>query len=112
MIDNIQKLYEIAGVYLCNMPDVDCSKECHKCEDYNPFTAEKQLELIKWLCINTYRNYIHFRFERDINNWKMECNMWGILECGSFEECLAKLVVQLWQELTDDQKQEIKRILE
>jgi hypothetical protein len=78
---------------------------------YPPFTAEKQLELIKWLCINTYRHYIHFRFERDIDNWKMESNMVGIIEYASFEECLAGLINSLWQDLTPDQKQEIKEIL-
>lgn len=120
MTDNIQKLYEIAGV------EKDCTRfksilqctqtltECNECINHTfpPFTAEKQLELIKWLCLNTYRNYIHFRFKQDTNTWIMEYNIWRTLEYESFENALTSVVLSLWLDLTDDQKQEIKRILE
>lgn len=81
-------------------------------KEYPPFTAEKQLSLIKWLCQNTYRNYIHIRYERDINNWKIECNMIGIREFGNFDECFAGLINNLWQDLTDAERTQIKEILE
>lgn len=107
MTDNIQKLYEITGVYLCNMPDVDCSKECGKCEDYNPFTAEKQLELIKYLAnIETIATQFdggdyQVLTESNFGNW-----------CKTFEQALASLTLELWQDLTDNQKQQIKEILQ
>ena len=111
MTDNIQKLYEITGVYLCNMPDVDCSKECGKCEDYNPFTAEKQLELIKWLAQKESKLEIGYS---PVYGYCIEnptdtcCYYFG----NQFDSALANLVNDLWQDLTDNQKQQIKGILE
>ena len=119
MANNIQKLYEIAGVYLCNMPDIDCSKECNKCEDYNPFTAEKQLELIKWLvkrCI--YFEILEMNDESYGLEFKYaiedEYNKKGRYACvinKDFACALAESVITMWQDLTDEQKQEIKEIL-
>lgn len=104
----ISKMFENAGIKpLCQIPDEYCGMK----NIYEDFTAEKQIELIKWLCQKTYRNYLHFRYERDINNWKMECNMVGLREYGSFEECFAGLINNLWQDLTDQDKEEIRRIL-
>ena len=111
----IEKMYENAGIKKCNRCLLPCpfENECEDCEYnlYPDFTAEKQLELIKWLCQKTYRNYIHIRYERDINNWKIECNMVGIREFGNFDECFAGLINSLWQSLTDQEKEEIRRIL-
>lgn len=121
-MNEIEKLYENAGT--CKIKNKKCTAveyldcenwHCTSCNkyvtEYPPFTAEKQLELIKWLCKNTYRNYIHFRYERDINNWKMECNMVGLREYGSFEECFAGLINALWQSLTEEEKEQIRGIL-
>ena len=105
-MSEIEKMYKNAGVEptVLDYPD--------NIEPFYPdFTPEKQLELIKWLCLNTYRNYIHFRYERDINNWKMECNMVGIREYGNFDECFAELINQLWQDLTTEEQEQIRSIL-
>lgn len=120
MTDNIQKLYEIAGVE----KRLDCKKcgaenfalgQCAEvnCQaTYPPFTAENQLELIKFiikswdlilnhkgnrfnLCADTYKTIIGTHISNE-----------------QFDQALASLVYELWQDLTDDQKQEIKRILE
>lgn len=130
-MSEVEKMYENANIkpekigYCdwdcdCPYPDIiendNCGDECPywKYEDeatYPPFTAEKQIELIKWLCQKTYRNYIHIRYERDINNWKIECNMVGIREFGSFDECFAGLINNLWQDLTEQEKTQIRSIL-
>ena len=61
---------------------------------YPPFTAEKQLELIKW-CLDNYRGYIFDSIETE---W--------------FEEQLCAFINNIWQDLTDEEKQQVKGILE
>ena len=106
MIDNIQKLYEITGVDF-----VDFNTYTLK-DEYPPFTAEKQLELIKWVSnFKVYESVIH----KD-RKWFMcasiGCNDYCESRNESFEQALASLILELWKDLTDDQKLEIKRILQ
>lgn len=106
MTDNIQKLYEITGV-----DSVDFNTYTLK-DAYLPFTAEKQLELIKWVSnFKVYESVIH----KD-RKWFMcasiGCNDYCESRNESFEQALASLILELWKDLTDDQKQEIKRILQ
>lgn len=108
MTDNIQKLYEIAGVYLCNMPDIDCNKECDKCEDYNPFTAEKQLELIKWLA----NKFSFFAIEYSSQEWSSSNGLISGYYKKTLEESIADYINSLWQDLTEEEKQQIKDILQ
>ena len=73
-------------------------------EYYPPFTAEKQLELIKLLG----------NINIDIDNG---CYMSSeILEveahCDTFEETLAEFVNNLWQDLTEEERKQVKGILE
>lgn len=82
-------------------------------EEYYPeFTAEKQLELIKYLAITKAvlikQNRIFIGFETG-NPKDLKCVEDLDL---NFEETLAGLVNNLWQNLTDTEKAEIKRILE
>lgn len=127
MIDNIQKLYEIAGVEdigeieSCSLEDFkNCEYlwkfDCLKCEKAKkilpPFTAEKQLELIKWVSnFKVYESVIH----KD-RKWFMcasiGCNDYCESRNESFEQALTSLILELWQDLSDNQKQEIKRILQ
>ena len=106
MTDNIQKLYEIAGVDSVGFNTYTLKDE------YPPFTAEKQLELIKWVSnFKVYESVIH----KD-RKWFMcasiGCNDYCESRNESFEQALASLILELWKDLTDDQKQEIKRILQ
>ena len=106
MTDNIQKLYEITGVDSVGFNTYTLKDE------YPPFTAEKQLELIKWVSnFKVYESVIH----KD-RKWFMcasiGCNDYCESRNESFEQALASLILELWKELIDDQKQEIKRILQ
>lgn len=98
----IEKMYKNAGVE----PQYKKRTECkdgytvgHPCEKgiacincnrsvfedvMPPFTAEKQLELIKWLSED---------------------------DTEKFEEALSGLINDLWQDLTDQEKEEIRGIL-
>lgn len=94
-MSEIEKMYENAGIYRCNMPDIDCNKNCEKCEDYNLFTATKQLELIEFYIKSVW---------------------WLNLACFKnsnlpFDEELAKLTNHLWEDMTISQREQIADIL-
>ena len=105
----------------CPYPHHKCNDECPywKHEDiakYPPFTAEKQLELIKWLgeldmleIMRTTREdkawIINSEYGMSGNVYKHTSRM------KSFEEALAELINSLWQDLTDAERKQIKEIL-
>lgn len=98
----------------CPYPDIinsGCGNECpywkYKDEaNYPPFTAEKQLLLIKWL-VKTRPIHISFLFGK----WIIE----GMGRYGdkydTFEDALSGYINHIWQLLTDQDKEEIRRIL-
>lgn len=127
----IEKLYKNSGIepiaeyckHQCNneFDDNACigCKHIEKVE-YQPFTAEKQIELIKWLGKNKHGIGIDF-FELANPNGETVWNIgvefqWEeynyVFEHQDFAEALAGLVNQIWQYLIEEEKQEIKRILE
>lgn len=114
-MNEVTKLYENAE------PDRNCNlykhftecpmkhTQCEDCENfvYPPFTAEKQLELIKWLGtrdeFNFYQNkvtkdWVFYDHEKDATHY-------------DFKLGLASWVDYLWRDLTDVEKQQIKEIL-
>jgi hypothetical protein len=99
MMSNIKELYKLAGVNKTNVTCDYCELKCYDCTktpcpvDYPPFTAEKQLELIKWLT-TTYRV---LTLERTF--------------CNNFDQALAGLILELWDELSSEQREEVKEIL-
>ena len=125
----IEKLYELAGVEpRCNIYPTfyDCAKYPHeKCEDcveweYPQFTAEKQIELIKWLgkmagkleisCNYNYTQYLaYFYLNRKTRDEILPNITTGRNE--NFAECLANLINNLWQDLIPEEQEQIKEIL-
>jgi hypothetical protein len=102
-MSEIEKLYENAGVLKECLSPCYINKtwrKAHNCpncdnrESYPPFTAEKQLELIKW-CLDNYRGYVFDSIETE---W--------------FEEQLCAFINNIWQDLTAEEKQQVKGILE
>ena len=77
-------------------------------EEYYPeFTAEKQIELIKWLAVRDYTTivaYVSGEYYSEHNNHSANEN--------SLEGCLARLINNLWQDLSPEEKQQVKGILE
>lgn len=120
MTDNIQKLYEIAGikekrgVELTVDPTSEEPKfnEHYVCYGYPPFTAEKQLELIKF--VSNFKVYEMVKYKN--RKWFMcasiGCDDYYESRSESFDQALANLIINLWQDLINDQKQEIKKILQ
>ena len=132
----IEKLYKNAGVekeiipcpskyygYNCtrnNWDDTGCSCDI---EGYPPFTAEKQLELIKLLAKRDYGDYtssllinitddrVYFSAGAKPKYYVIEV-LYDSNRYTDFENALANLINKLWQDLTESEKAEIKRILE
>lgn len=105
-MNEVTKLYKNAGVsckpnYVYNKVPILSGLE------YPPFTAEKQIELIKWLAKT---RPIHITFL--IDKWVIE----GMVRYGkrydTFEDALSGYINQIWQDLTDAEEAQIKNILE
>lgn len=103
----IEKMFENAGIKpLCQIPDKFCGVQ----NIYEDFTAKKQIELIKWL-IGNKRLFI--RKADYSSNYYMDVtyNRGNGVDNPKFESCLASLINDIWQSLTDQEKEEIRRIL-
>ena len=113
-MENIENLYKNADVEKKRYCEFD--DECpflfgHKCEDcdvdykpegyiYPPFTAEKLLELIVFLINRKYP----LLFSLDEGKGKISKFILGI--------GITKILNNIWQDLTEDEKQQIKEILQ
>ena len=145
MTNNIEKLYELAGVEKYYLYTVKHLGKIHiaplegilenlhlfkrnkksKVKNtyinrvkkvYPPFTDTKQLELILWISLNTRYmwNYIGQTVK---NTWVLAIDYTQIFKFKScehtdFSQALAGLVCELWEDLTDTQKEEIRKVLE
>lgn len=123
-MNEIEKLYATAGIEkkefgFCTWDsycpyteceDTGCDATCPYWEiekvGYPPFTAEKQLELIKWLAFRDYITiiaYISGEYHSEHDKYNANEN--------SLEGCLARLINNLWQDLIETEQEEIRDIL-
>ena len=94
-MSEIEKLYKNAGVgYLMYVLDTFPSVAYPQID----FTTEKQLELFKWLI--KYRWYIIGRYTDKFD-----------LFDENFEQALAGILNSLWQDLTKEEQEQIRSIL-
>ena len=112
-MNEVEKMYENAGI----KKDWNSTPYGGIEEYYPPFTPEKQLELIKWLARH------NFVVCKNLGGWHTGINPtydeeFGITcskratNYGSFEYALASLINYLWQDLTEEERKQIKEILE
>lgn len=108
-MSEVEKMYENAKVKpVCD--GLDCFTCTAKCNNgkYPEFTAEKQLELIKWLIK-------YDELHADFNDNEYGCatiNYSGKYK-KCFEESLASVINnELWQDLTESEQEQIRSILE
>ncbi len=90
-----------------------CKKAKQKIKYYPDFTAEKQLKIVKFLLrkgdyydtdgvyYDTDGDTYWFHFTDEIEN----------VAYRPFEEAIAEFINTLWQDLTDQEKEEIRNIL-
>lgn len=92
-------------------------------EFYPPFTAEKQIELIKWLgkldgkleinCTYNKEKFIFsFYFNRKTDKNSDPIYPYSGLLDEDFDILIVKQINELWQDLTPEEKQQVKGILE
>ena len=107
-MSEVEKMYENAGIKKIELDYPDNFEPF-----YPDFTAEKQLELIKWLSTkelkirtNKQPYAVYVGVLGNDNTCFYGCQ--GLY----LEQTLAELINHLWQDLTDAEKQQIKNILE
>ena len=113
-MNEIEKMYGNVGINICSRDKgftlKDCAdRDCKECGYYNmsPFTAEKQLELIKFLLnqgvyYSTYLNDTYqFHISDDIENPQPR----------KFDIAIAEIINDLWQDLTEEERKQIADIL-
>jgi hypothetical protein len=131
-MSEITKLYENAGVekevikgcyeYYSENGGIDIytvndckNKDCNTCKadksikEYPPFTAEKQIEILKLLTNRCDLTISHFTEWEFIHFDGQEPTQ---VTGKDFTETFAKLINAYWQDLTEEEKMSIKNILE
>lgn len=126
-MSEIEKMYENTGVEkLCTRPKdlicatfrpdrlYRCTNGCYNCiylGEYPPFTAEKQIELIKWLIQKDFSDerIIQSNFEKTYYYCSFSQEHQKIFT--KFEEALAYIFNYLWQSLAEEERKQIKEIL-
>lgn len=113
----VDKLYSLAGIEKeieCNDPFDICSKdwECSSCpysKVYSPpFTAEKQIRLIKWML----DKYIEVKFVHNLDKVYFIDTFNNVSYVSkNFEEAIASFICNLWQDLTSAEQNEVREIL-
>lgn len=136
-MNDIERLYKKAGItprrnWWCRRFDetsiADCNgtrngeKECSKCEygyisseKYPLFTAEKQIELIKFITslgVCEIENWNDKGFHFAIKRERIYPTMFLSLSNINLQETLSDVINNLWQDLTEEEKQQIKEIIE
>lgn len=118
MSDYIKKLYKLAGIEDYSIKNLrGFIPNGYKCiTDENnkvldiviDFTAEKQLELIKKVLEKGL-----LQLNRSSLGNIQFCNFGNAGDYkAKFDEALASFVINLWKDLSDDQRKEIKNILD
>lgn len=107
-MDEVEKMYKNAGIKKVRQTNIVLGDYpiAVGIENYPPFTAEKQLELIKWLVANGDV----CRIDATVKKWLK--NKIGYSKCFAIEEAIAELINDLWQDLTEGERHQIKEILE
>lgn len=82
----------------------------YKNDAYPPFTAEKQIELIKWAA-RTGEPKVEIGYSSVYGYWVENYTDTRYYFGEQFDSALASLINSIWQDLTEEEKQQIKDIL-
>lgn len=74
---------------------------------YPPFTAEKQIKIVKFL----FNHSVLYDVDSKGNYWFHISDDCYTYYYNKFEVALANIINEMWQSLTDQEKEEIRRIL-
>ena len=100
MDNEISKMFENAGFPKKQCKDYSCivCEQNNSCEKHPPFTAYKQLKIIEWFISNPW--WLNLKSLDKTLDFSLD-----------FDEKLAKLVNRLWESFDDQEKEEIRNIL-
>lgn len=124
-MSEIEKMYEKVGLasHFCTYPRFCDDNNCNECPNYSSeFTAEKQIELIKWLgkldgkleitCTYNKEKFIfNFYFNRKTDKNHDPKYPYSNFLNEDIEILIASLINNLWQDLTEQERTEIAEIL-
>lgn len=108
-MNEVEKMYKNAGVgYLMYVVDTFPPVEYPQID----FTAEKQLEIFKMFCRRYLEVSQHVEENGDLCfGIKATVGDYAVGFNKDFAECLADFVNCLWQNLTEEERKQIKEIL-
>lgn len=101
-MSEIEKMYENANITPKRCSECDNNMDCGYGKGcYPPFTAEKQLKILCFIVNNKHSVTFHDQiFSSDR------------LTLEKIQENLAWAINKIWQDLTEEEKQQVKGILE
>lgn len=129
-MNEVEKMYENTKLlsYYCGddyifdaMLEVECTngdkEKCKTCDkakvNHPPFTAEKQIAIFKMFCRRYLEVSQHVEENGDLCfGIKATVGDYAVGFNKDFAECLADFVNCLWQDLTEEERKQIKEILE
>ena len=119
-MSEIEKLYKNASVTLMKVrtcEDHDCNNiRCSECEYFKDnifeFTSKKQLELIKFLMKQEDFSWTIVQQGKDTEYVFYVGYEYGSGNFKEFPEAVAGIVNDLWQDLTEEERKQVKEILE
>ena len=111
-MNEVEKMYKLANVKAINIAEYGSTYIPNSVEIdgklYPPFTADKQIELIKWL---VHKSILSITIAS--NNDYHVCGFgWTGDFKADFNEAIASYINNLWQDLTKEERKQIKEILE
>ena len=112
-MNEVEKMYRNAGVEPINFAKQGAIDFTNTIEidgkRYPAFTAEKQIELIKWL---SKKQYVYIIMSADKEYYLCTDNSFISGYNKQFDEALAMFINAYWQDLTEEERKQIKEILE
>lgn len=109
-MSEVTKLYENAGIEPKKCSECDNNMDCGFGKDcYPPFTAEKQIAILQLLtqqCDLTISHFTEWEFIHYDGQEPLQ------ITGKDFTKTFAKLINAYWQSLTEEEKQQVKGILE
>lgn len=113
-MSEIEKMYENAGIKTCKRRQgftlKDCTdRDCKECGYYDMplFTAKKQLRIMELL---VKKGMLLFTFSTK-GNYKVSGFCRGSNYCSDINEAFANYINNIWQSLTEEERNSIKEIL-
>ena len=112
-MSEIEKLYDNAGVETKRGKEITIDPTTDKVNYHNvyygypPFTAEKQLSLIKFL----FNHNVYYDVDDKGNYWFHITDDCYTYYYNKFEIALANIINEMWQDLTESEREQIAEIL-